>query len=159
MNRRTLLTTLGVLSVSGFAGCSQFRNDDAPAGSLQFENRDNFPHNIGISLIDIGAESETTADGYTVSGNVTVPPQQRTLTATSSMDPGETQTFENIFTESVYYLVEFTLDSTTPGENSRVPFNPSPSEREYYTVAGVVDSFGEISRVVRATDNPGMFEQ
>lgn len=159
MNRRTVLTSLGAFGVAGLAGCSQFRDSDIPAGSLQFENRDNLPHNIGMSVVNIGAESETAADGYSVSGNVTVPQTQQTLTASSSIGPSETQTFENIFTESVYYLVEFTFDGTTPDEGGRVPFNPSPSVGEYYTISGVVSSSGEFSWVNSATDNAGGFEQ
>lgn len=157
MNRRTLLTSVGAIGVSGLAGCSQFRNGDVPAGSLQFENRDDLPHNIGVSVVDVGAEDETTADGYSVSGNVTIPPQQRTLTASSSVAPGETQTFEDIFTEAVNYLVEFTLDGTTPEKGGRVPFNPSPSGGQYNSIVGVVDSSGDVSWVIHATDNAGDF--
>lgn len=160
MKRRTLLTSLSALHVSSLAGCSGFLNDDIPAGSLQFENRDDLPHVIGMSVVDVGAEPETDSDGYSVSGDVTVPPQQRELTASSSVAPGETQTFKNIFTESVYYLVEFTLDGTAPETGGRIPFNPSPSEREYDNVlGGVVYASGEFSWRVSSTDNAGRFKQ
>ena len=160
MNRRALLTSLGALGVAGLAGCSRFLNGDVPAGSLQFENRDNLPHVIGMSVVDVGAEPATSGEGYSVSGDVTVPHQQRTLTASSSVAPGETQTFTNIFTESVYYLIEFTLDGTTPETGGQYPFNPSPSGRQYDNVImGVVYPSGEFSYVSSSTDNPGVFER
>lgn len=159
VNRRALLTSFSVLGVSSLAGCSNLQNDDIPAGSLQFENQDNLPHIIGISVVDVGTEAETDSDGYSVSGDVTVPPQQRELTASSSVTPGETQTFRNIFTESVYYLVEFTLDGNLPETGGRVPFNPSPSDREYDNVlGGVVYAPGEFSWEVSSTDNTGRFQ-
>ena len=160
MNRRHFLTSLSAVSVIGFAGCSDVLNDDIPAGSLQFENQDDLPHVIGISVIDVGAEPRSEPDRYSVSGDVSVPPQQRALAASSSVAPGETQTFKNIFTESVYYLVEFTLDGTTPETGGRIPFNPSPSDREYDNVlGGVVYTSGEFSYQVSSTDNAGRFDQ
>jgi hypothetical protein len=160
MYRRALLSSLSALGVSGLAGCSTFRDDDIPAGSLQFENRDNLPHVIGISVVAVGTESETDSEGYSVTGDVTVSPQQRELRASSSVAPGETQTFEDIFTESVYYLVEFTLDGTVPETGGQVPFTPSPSEREYYSVlGGVVSGSGEFSWQVSSTDNAGRFQR
>lgn len=160
MNRRALLASLSALGVSGLAGCSRLQNDDIPAGSLQFENQDNLPHIIGISVVDIGTEAETDSDGYSVSGDVTVGAQQRELAASSSVAPGETQTFRNIFTESVYYLVEFTLDGNLPKTGGQVPFNPSPSNREYDNVlGGVVYASGEFSWEVSTTDNAGRFKQ
>ncbi|WP_156184139.1 hypothetical protein [Halostagnicola sp. A56] len=160
MNRRPFLTSLGTLGVSCLAGCSQFRNGDIPAGSLQFENRSDLPHTVGISVVDVGTESETTADGYSVSGDVTVPPKQRTLTASTSVAPGETKTFENVFTESVYYLTEFTIDGTTPDTGGPVPYNPSPPGRQYYAIImGVVYTSGEFSYVNRSTDNAGDFKR
>ena len=160
MNRRSVLASLGALGITGLTGCSEFLNDDIPAGSLQFENQDTLPHIIGISVVDVGAEPETDSDGYSVSGDVPVPPQQRELTASSSVAPGETQTFKNVFTESVYYLVEFTLDGTTPETGGRIPFNPSPSDREYDNVlGGVVYASGEFSYQVRSTDNAGRFNK
>ena len=158
MNRRALLTSFGTLGVSGLAGCSTLLNDDVPAGSLQFENRDTLPHVIGMAVVDVGAEPESSPGGYSVSGNVTVPPQQRKLTASSSVAPGQTQTFEDVFTESVYYLIEFTLDGTTPETGGRVPFNPSPSGREYDNVIrGVVYASGDFSYVSSSTDSSGVF--
>ncbi|UPW02236.1 hypothetical protein M0R88_09110 [Halorussus gelatinilyticus] len=100
-----------------------------------------------------------TAEEYEVAGDVSVPPQQRTLTATSSVTPGETQTFKNIFTESVYYLVEFTLDGAVPETGGRIPFNPSPPEREYDSVLGGVEyASGDFSYQVSSTDNSGRFD-
>lgn len=160
MNRRALLASVSVLSVSGLAGCASFQNDDIPAGSLQFENQDNLPHVIGISVVDVGTEAETDSDGYSVSGDVTVPPEQRELTASSSVPPGETQTFRHIFTDSVYYLVEFTLDGNRPETGGRVPFNPSPANgKADHILGGVVYASGEFSWKVSATENAGRFNQ
>lgn len=154
MNRRALLASLSTLGVSGLAGCSGFQNNDIPAGSLQFENQDDLPHVVGISVVDVGNEAETDSEGYSVSDDVTVPPQQRDLTASSSVAPGETQTFRNVFTESVYYLVEFTLDGNLPETGGRVPFNPSPSNGESDNIlGGVVYPSGEFSWKVSATNN------
>ncbi|MUV60029.1 hypothetical protein [Halobacterium sp. CBA1126] len=134
------------------------QSEDIPAGSLQLTNQDDLPHVIGVSVVDIGTDAETDADGYSVSGNVTVRPQQRELTASSSVAPGETQTFRNVFTESVYYLVEFTIDGAPPETGGRVPFNPST--REYDNVLdGVVSASGEFSWRISTTDNAGRFEQ
>jgi len=158
VNRRALLASLSAIGMSGLAGCSVFQSDDIPAGSLQFKNQDNLPHVIGLSVVDTGTDAETDSDGYSVSGNVTVRPQQRELTASSSVAPGETQTFRNIFTESVYYLVEFTIDGTLPETGGRVPFNPST--REYDNVLeGVVYAAGEFSWKISTTDNAGRFKQ
>lgn len=160
MNRRALLASLSSVGLVALAGCSSFQRDDIPAGSFQLENQDDLPHVIGMSVIDVGAEAETDAGGYSVSGDVTVRPQQRELTASSSVAPGETQTFRDVFTESVYYLVEFTVDDDRPETGGRVPFTPSPPDRAYNNVLrGVVYASGEFSWEVRATDNAGRFEQ
>jgi hypothetical protein len=160
MNRRALLTSLSSLGLVGLAGCSGLQQDDIPAGSLRFENQDDLPHIIRMSVIDIGTEAETDTSGYSVSGEVTVRPQQRELTTSSSIAPGETQTFQNVFTESVYYLIEFTLDGDRPETGGRVPFNPSPPDREYDNfLGGVVYASGEFSWEVSTTDNAGRFEQ
>lgn len=151
--------SLGTLAASGLAGCSGLSGGDVPAGSLRFENRGSLPHVVGMSVVAVGAESETDQDGYGVSGDVTVPPRQRTLTASSSVSPDETQTFERVFTEAVYYLVEFTVDGTPPETGGRVPFNPSPPGRENDRVLkGVVYSSGEFSWVVSSTENAGGFD-
>jgi hypothetical protein len=160
MNRRALLASLSSLGLVGIAGCSSLYQNNIPAGSLQFENQDDLPHVIRMSVIDIGTEAETDADRYSTSGDVTVRPQQRELTASSSIAPGETQTFRNVFTESVYYLVKFTLDGDLPETGGRVPFNPSPPDQEYDNVlGGVVYASGEFSWEVSTTDNAGRFEQ
>jgi len=144
----------------GLAGCSSLQQGDVPAGSLQFENQDDLPHVIGMSVIDIGTEAGTDADGYSVSCEATVRPQQRELTTSSSIAPGETQTFQDVFTESVYYLLEFTLDGDLPETGGKVPFNPSPPDREYDNfLGGVVYASGEFSWEVSTTDNAGRFEQ
>ncbi|WP_440992268.1 hypothetical protein [Haloarchaeobius baliensis] len=160
MNRRSLLTSLGTLGVTGVAGCSGLLDEDVPAGSLRFENRDSLPHVIGMSVVDVGSDSETGSDGYDVTGEVTVRPGQRELTASQSVAPGETRTFRDVFTESVYYLVEFTLDGEHPEDGGTIPFNPSPPDREYDNVlGGVVYASGEFSWQVSSTDNPGRFER
>jgi hypothetical protein len=158
VNRRTLLASLGVLSVSSLSGCLSAGDTAIPAGSLQFENQDDLPHIINTSVVDIGTETETDAEGYSVSGDVTVRPQQQTLTASSSVAPDETQVFNDIFTESVYYLVEFTLSNGASETGVRVPFHPSPSNREYDNILrGVVHPSGQLSWMIDTTDNPGRF--
>ncbi|WP_353633988.1 hypothetical protein ABSL23_12695 [Halobacterium sp. NMX12-1] len=158
MNRRALLASLSAIGLSGLAGCAVFQSGDIPAGTLQFENRDDLPHVVGISVVDVGTDGGADADGYSVSGDVTVRPQQRELTASSSVAPGETQTFRNIFTESVYYLVEFTIDGDVPENAGRVPFNPSTREYDNF-LRGVVSTSGELSWTISTTDNAGRFEQ
>ncbi|ELZ11639.1 hypothetical protein C479_07241 [Halovivax asiaticus JCM 14624] len=158
MDRRTVLASIGVLWTVGIGGCSQLRPGDStgdlPAGTLQFENRDALPHTIGFSIGDVGTDVETTADGHDVTGETAVPHQQRRMTAASSVAPGETQTFDEIFTEPAYYLVEFTLDGTPPDDTARAVYNPAP-DGGYNTLTGRVDSTGSFTWLVSATDDPG----
>jgi hypothetical protein len=147
-----------MVGISGLAGWIDLDGTAIPAGSLQFANQDELPHIIGISVVDVGTETERDADGYSVSGEVDIRPQQAKLTASSSVAPGETQVFRNVFTESVYYLVEFTLGNGGSETGVHVPFHPSPSDREYDNVLrGVVNASGQLAWKIETTDNSGRF--
>ncbi len=159
MNRRALLTALGTASAVSFAGCSRIRGESIPAGTLRFENHHELPHIISVAVSAVGAEPVTTGEGYDVRGDVTIPKTQRNLRASASVAPGETQTFEAVFTEPVVYLVEFTIDGTAPENGGRVPLSPVPDDRDYYNyVQGIVDEAGDFSWVSTTTNASGPFD-
>lgn len=154
-SRRRFLALCATGSVAALAGCSVLTGGDPPAGTLQFENRDDLPHVIEMSVEDVG---DAVGDGPgEVAGDVLVRPAQRNLTAAASVAPGETQTFKHTFTESVWYSVEFTVDGRYPdNDTGRRAYNPAPSDAAYGNVlSGTVYQDGSFSWGVAATDNPG----
>lgn len=153
VKRRTLLVSVGGLST--LAGCSVLTEGDLPAGTVQFENRDDLPHVIEMSVEDGG---EAVGDGPgEVAGDALVRPGQRTLTAAAAVGPGETQTFEHTFTESIWYSIVFTVDGHPPANDTgRRAYNPAPSDATYGNVlSGTVYQDGSFSWGVAATNNPG----
>ena len=95
-----------------------------------------------------------------VTGDVVVPRPQRELSATTVVDPGETQVYERIFTEAVWYGVAFIIDGELPeDEAGQVQFYPAPTDGERGSVLGArIDGAGKLSWVVSSTGNPGMFD-
>lgn len=155
MKRRALLSAVGVAGLSSLAGCSALSDDELPAGSLQFENRHDLPHVIRFSVVDVGERPGD--EPGAVTGDVTVRPAQRELTAASSVAPSETQTFESVFTNSAWYSVEFAVDGRRPDHDTgRTVYNPAPADREYGMVlSGSVESDGGFTWVQSATENRG----
>lgn len=158
-SRRSLLASLGTVTVAGLAGCSLGRNDRPPAGGLQFVNDHDLPHAVSMRVTGVGTEP---GDGPSeVRGDPVVPQPQRQLSASTVVQPGETQTYETIFTEEVVYGVEFTLDGELPEDNAgQITFTPAPDDGERgYFLGGKVYQSGEFSWVVSSTGNPGPFDQ
>ncbi|MFB6087937.1 MAG: hypothetical protein ABEJ85_05395 [Haloarculaceae archaeon] len=156
--RRSVLASLGAVAVGSIAGCNAVGSADPPAGSLRFVNDHDLPHAIRMEVTDVG---DAPGDGpAAVTGDPIVPPAQRTLTASTVVDPGETQTYESVFTEPVWYAVQFTVDGREPENDAGITaFHPAPADGESgSTLTGKVYSSGEFSWVVGSTENPGPFE-
>jgi len=159
MNRRTFLTAVGVGAGSGFAGCATVSDDEPPAGSLQFTNRDSLPHAVQLAVTDVGSELDS--ETRTVAGEITVPAPQRNLTATEQLPPEEATTYTGVFTEPIWYAVECTVDGHQTSDRdgvSQAMFHPAPPEREYvnYLQARIRDS-GRVELAVVTTDTTGRY--
>ena len=156
--RRRLLASLGAAALGGLAGCSALGAGEPPAGSLRFRNDHSVPHEISLRVLDVGAEpGEGPGE---VTGRSPAPRPQRRLTTTATVRPGETQTYEGVFTYADWYGVQFTVDGAEPENDAgRTAFNPAPADREYgnFLVGRVYES-GGFSWVVSTTRNPGAFE-
>ncbi|WP_135806310.1 hypothetical protein [Halorussus marinus] len=155
--RRSVLAALSSAAVVATAGCSSIRSDDPPAGSLRFVNDDDVPHTITMGVTGVGDEP---GDGAgMVDGDPVVPPAQRNLTAGTSIEPGESSTYESVFTEPVWYAVRFTVDGREPENQTGVTaFRPSPTDSAAgNTLAGKIYESGEFSWIVSSTDDAGSF--
>ena len=155
--RRSLLATLGTVAVSSVAGCASLWSNRPPAGSLRFVNEHSVPHSISMRVTGVGSSP---GDGPgEVEGDPIVPPTQRRLSASAVAKPGETQTYEGVFTEPAWYAVQFTLDGKKPGNNSGVvvwsPASIDGGSWEFLT--GKVYNSGEFSWVVSSTQHSGSF--
>jgi hypothetical protein len=158
LDRRTLLTAAGSVSLGSLAGCTDLLSRSPPAGSLRFENDHDLPHTIRLEVTGVGAEP---SDGPgEVTGDVTVPPAQRTLTASTTVEPGESETYEGVFTEPVWYGVQFTLDGDVPDNDSGTTvFNPVGNAGDSWTLlGGQVSGAGDFSWVISSTENSGRFD-
>lgn len=158
MNKRSLLASAGTLAVSSLAGCGSFSEQPVPAGSLRFENNHTLPHSIRIEVTGVGAAPGDGAGAVT--GEVTVRPAQRTIVASTTVDPGNSETYESVFTEPVWYGIQFVVDGEIP-EDSRgtTAFNPATAGGGGWEILiGRVSASGQFSWVVSTTDNPGGFE-
>jgi hypothetical protein len=122
-------------------------------------NEHDLPHAISMRVTDVGTAPSDRLDQ--VQGDPPVSQQQRQLSASTVTQPTETQTYKAVFTEHVYYGVEFTLDKKPfEGGAGKTVFNPTPSDTnpgEFIT--GKVYVSGEFSWVVCSTENSGPFEQ
>lgn len=156
--RRTYLATLGAAAVGGLAGCDTGPSDEPPAGSLRLENRDSVPHTLTMRVTDVGTGPGGEPDA--VVGDPTVLESQRDRTAATALEPGESNTYEGVFTESVWYVVEFTLDGRAPVDDAGVTtYHPAPPDRDGGSIlAGRVADGGEFSWVISSTGNLGRFE-
>jgi hypothetical protein len=156
--RRAFLASLGSAAAFGLAGCSRLRSGEPPAGSLRFENDHDLPHAITVAVTDVG--TDTGDDPGAVTGDPVVPPAQRSLTASASLDSGGSETYERVFTEPVWYVVEFTVDGRPPREDARATvYHPvPPGEETGRTLTGRVYKSGEFSWVVSGTENRGGFD-
>jgi hypothetical protein len=126
---------------------------------LRFINDAALPHSIRVEVSGVGAEPGDGAGDVT--GDVIVPPGQRNLTASTTVSPGATETYEGVFTEPVWYGVQFWLDGERPEDNAGTTrFNPTAANGGTWEIlAGHIYESGEFSWEVRSTDNPGQFDQ
>jgi hypothetical protein len=157
-DRRTVLASLGTALAGGLAGCGSVGGDSPSAGSLRFQNDHDLPHSIRIEVTGVGTEPGD--DPGSVTGTVTAPPAQRGLTATTTIGPGESETYESVFTERAWYGVRFTLDGDDPENDAgRTAFNPAPAGEEAWRfLGGRVFESGDFSWGISSTENPGTFD-
>jgi len=159
VQRRSFLTAVGSVALASLAGCPADSSERPPAGSLRFVNDHTVPHAISMRVTGVG---ETPGDAQgSVEGDPIVPPAQRELTAATTVQPGDSQTYESVFTEPVWYGIEFTVDGRSPKDDAGVTsFNPAPTAEENGSIlSGKVYPSGEFSWVISSTENPGAFEQ
>ncbi len=156
MRRRTLLGSVGTVALGGLAGCSSLGTQEPPAGSLRFENDHDLPHSITVRVTGVGARP---GDDNSPEGEVAAPPNQRTLTASTTVSPGDRRTYESVFTEPVWYAVQFTVDDREPSNNTgSTTFHPAPPDRRYgHFLSGTVYESGGFSWGISSTENPGRF--
>lgn len=157
MNRRSFLAAASTSVLMGIAGCSSWVERNTPAGSLRFVNDHRVPHSFTMRVTDVGTEPGT--DAGAVTGEPIVAESQATLTAGTSVPPGEQVVYEDVFTESVWYAVEFLIDGQVPASKTGVTaFRPSPTDQaDGKILGGTVSPSGEFSWTVSSTDNPGRF--
>lgn len=157
MNRRDVLASTGIIALGGLAGCSSYRTESTPAGSLRFANQDEVPHSISIRVTDVGSSKGD--DPTEVEGDPIVPATQRELTASTVVEPGESKTYEEVFTEPVWYAVRFSVDGRVPNDDlGAVAWTPTPSGVDRGNVlSGEVYRSGEFSWVVSRTEDLGRF--
>lgn len=87
--------------------------------SLRFVNDDEtVPHSITMRVTDVGTTPGEEA--YSVTGRTTAPPAQRNLTASTTLEPGDSETYDSVFTESVWYAIEFTVDDQRDRERRHI---------------------------------------
>lgn len=159
IHRRTFLTSVGSVALAGLAGCSTGGSESPPAGSLRFVNEHTVPHAITMRVSGVGSTPEDTSGPG--DGDPIVPPAQRELTASTTVPPESSQTYESVFTESVWYGVEFTVDGELPEDDAgETSYRPAPTADEAGNIlVGKVYPSGEFSWVISTTDNPGAFEE
>ncbi|MFB6152591.1 MAG: hypothetical protein ABEJ40_12370 [Haloarculaceae archaeon] len=156
-NRRAFCGAVGTAVLTGFTGCSTLGSKDPPAGSLRFANSDDVPHVISVRVTGVGAEPGDSPGAVT--GEVIVPPAQRTLSASASVGPNEQHTYRSVFTEPVWYGIRFTFDDRRPENDTGITrFHPSPPDSttgRYLT--GRVSESGKFTWSISGTDNTGTF--
>jgi hypothetical protein len=159
MNRRSVLAGVGTVVIGGVAGCSSPLSDRPPAGTLRFVNDHNLPHLVSMQVIGVGS-SPGEGPGQ-VEGDPIVPPAQTELSASAVVEPGETQTYEGVFTEAVWYAVRFTVDGARLEDDTGVvSWSPAPSEDGQGSfLTGRVWESGEFSWSVSSTEDLGLFDQ
>lgn len=159
MNRRAVLAAVGMASLGSIAGCSFGQSDEPPTGSLRFVNDDkSVPHSITMRVTDVGTEP---GEGpYSVRGQTTAPPAQRTLTASTTLEPGANETYPSVFTEPVWYAITFRGDGEPPvDEAGRVVYSPVPDDEPIgRTLTGTIGSGGDFRWGISATENAGTFD-
>ncbi|MFC7135394.1 MULTISPECIES: hypothetical protein [Salinibaculum] len=156
--RRGFLASLGTAGLAGVAGCTAFGSDDIPAGSLQFVNEDVLSHEFTMQVVAVGTEYDR--DAREVVGDPAVSRVIAERRTTAVLDANTTRTYEDVFSEPVWYTVQFTFDGEVPENGGQVSFHPAPEDDGRGTYLGAkVFEYGEVTWVVSATDNAGPFDQ
>ncbi len=111
-----------------------------------------------IRVTGVGADSGDGAGDVT--GDVTVPSTQRAIVASTTVGPRDSETYESVFTEPVWYGIQFVVDGEIPEDNRGTSaFNPAAADGGTWEIlTGRVYESGEFSWVVSTTDNSGRFE-
>ncbi|WP_170830605.1 hypothetical protein [Halogranum gelatinilyticum] len=124
-SRRAFMSSISLGSIAGLAGCSAF--DETPdQGSIRLVNDQVVPHEISLQVVDVGSR-QGNAPGE-VAGSVNVVAAQRNLSLTVVLPPGETKTYSDVFTEPVWYAIQFEMDDNEPVRaDPRMAYNPSNS--------------------------------
>ena len=158
--RRAFLTATAATVTATLAGCSELSDsDEPPAGSLRFVNEHSVPHTIRLSVADVGGAAGPDPGEVQGEPDPPVPRSLRTLTATASVDPGETAVYEDVFREPVWYAVRFDLDGERPDSGAgEVAFHPAPPARDRGNVLGAEVSAGGFTWVISSTGNLGRFD-
>lgn len=159
IRRRSVLGAVGTVVLGSLAGCSALSDDRPPAGSLRFVNDDDLPHVISIRVTGVG--SEPGEEPGAVTGDVIAPPSQRSLEASASIEPGEQHTYQTVFTEPVWYGIQFTLDGDIPeNDTGTTVFHPVPPDADSGRfLVGRVGADGEFSWTISSTNNTGPFNR
>lgn len=120
-------------------------------------NDHTLPHSIRIEVTGVGGSPG--GEAGEVTGDVVAPATQRNLTASTTVDPTDSETYESIFTQPVWYGVQFLRDGEAPDDTAGTTvFNPSDVDGGSWGIlTGKIDKSGEFSWVVSTTDNPGEF--
>lgn len=157
--RRRLLAGLSATSLVGLAGCPSVTTSGPPAGSLRFRNDDDVPHVLTLRVTDVGTNRGE--DPGTVTGEPIVTPGQQSLTASTSIQPGEQRTYESVFTRSLWYAVEFAVDGEPPREEvGEVTFNPAPATADSGRfLTAKVDESGRFGWLITTTENTADIER
>lgn len=127
-NRRDFLVTT-VIVAGGLAGCSSQQSDTPQAGSLLFVNNHNLPHSLKIEIVNVG--SRLNMQNNTVVGDAeNIPPSQRKITASTTLAPGNSEIYADVFSYEAWYVVNYTVDGRQP-QSPTATFNPAPPNRDY----------------------------
>ncbi|MFB6146944.1 MAG: hypothetical protein ABEJ08_04585 [Halobacteriaceae archaeon] len=159
ISRRSVLGAVGTVLLGSLAGCSALSDDRSPAGSLRFVNEDDLPHVISVRVTGVG--SEPGEEPGTVTGDVVVPPSQRSLEASASIEPGEKHTYRSVFSEPVWYGIQFTLDGAVPeNDTGATAFHPVPPDADSGRfLVGRVGAAGDLSWMISSTNHTGPFDR
>jgi hypothetical protein len=157
--RRSVLGAIGTVLLGSVAGCSVLGDERPAAGSLRFVNDDDLPHVVSMQVTGAGADPGE--EPGTVTGEVTVPPSQRSLEASASVEPGDRRTYQSVFTEPVWYGIRFRLDGRVPENDAGATvFHPAPPDADAGRfLVGRVGADGRLSWTISSTGDTGTFDR
>ncbi|OYR51300.1 MULTISPECIES: hypothetical protein [unclassified Halorubrum] len=157
-NRRAVLAAVGAASLGSIAGCSSRQSDEPPTGSLRVINNDEtVPHSITMHVTDVG--TALGEEPYSVIGETSASSAQRNLSASTTLEPGGIETYGSVFSEPVWYAIEFTVDERPPDDEAgHVVYSPIPDDEPIgRMLTGKVGSASDFWWTISATENAGTF--